>query len=173
MEKKVLSYSQHSTQYQIPIFIDSFCPPSPMRLMWSDPGWCCIQSGLCHSWGTLSLRNPFFYKKDTSKLVQFCTGGRNHLYYTRQETNLPSSQEWETILSPMIVRDISQHPWNKADSRGTETWCRIVCQHLIVEKSIKMQNFNIYCISFNFYQVETFLAIVRKNHGVFCYSGNS
>lgn len=75
-------------------------------------------------------------------------------------------------LSPVVVRDISQHPWDKADSRGTQT-CRIVCQHLIVEKSMKKQNFNIYCISFSFYQVEMFLAIVRKNHGIFCYSGNS
>lgn len=64
-------YSQHSTQYQIPIFIDSFCPPSPMRLMWSDPGWCCIQSGLCHSWGTLSLRNPFFIKRILANLSNF------------------------------------------------------------------------------------------------------
>lgn len=67
--------------------------------------------------GILSLENPFC-KKGANKLVQLCTGER-YLYYTSQETNLPSAQEGDTFylqgfLSPSslgqkLIQEAQKH----------------------------------------------------------------
>lgn len=66
---------QHSRQYELHICFGSSCSPSPRRVMWRDPGRFCLHNGLCHSWGSLNLGNPF-YKKGTGTLVQ-------HLYWKK------------------------------------------------------------------------------------------
>lgn len=66
---------QHSGQYEFHICFGSSCSPSPRRVMWRNPGRFCLHNGLCHSWGSLNLGNPF-YKKHTGTLVQ-------HLYWKK------------------------------------------------------------------------------------------
>lgn len=70
--------------------------PGLMKVMCRDAGGCCIYGGLCQAEELLGFGNPF-YKKSSSKLLQPCSEGRNHFYFTGQEINLLSSQEGDTI----------------------------------------------------------------------------
>ena len=97
-------------------FIFALVPPgplSPMRAMWRDPGRCCLHSGLCHSWGTLNLRNAF-NKKDARKLAQ-------HLYWRKKSSLLNQSGNKSLIsggryyLSPKAIWDIPSILGNSLD----------------------------------------------------------
>lgn len=100
-----LYYWQHGRQHEIHICLGSSCAWSYEGDVW-DAGGCCIYRGLCQAEELLGFRNPF-YKKSSSKLLQPCSEGRNHFYFTGQEINLLSSQEGDTTSQGSFGRSPS------------------------------------------------------------------
>lgn len=98
--------------------------PNLPEAMLSGPGGCLYTAGLCHSWGTPSLRNPAAFMELAAELPNLCPAGRHCLYYPGWETNLPSNLGGSTIPIPrLFVMHISlqRQSETKAIVRHAET----------------------------------------------------
>lgn len=88
-----------------------------------------------------------------ANLSNICNGGRNHLYYTSQEINLPSFQEGDNIcllrlfgISPSILEN---SPEQKLIQEAQRHHAELSSNTLQLKNQLKCKIFNIYCISIN------------------------